>query len=167
LARLFTNGEAENFFDTFVKRFSYGTRTAMNLNEILDGVIQKQSVVEELELQLKSASAQCRQLENLAAEALRASGLDRVTYAGRTWRVEMSSHLSVPKDNRDAVMEAAKREGIAEELTTINTSTLKSWLVERRRENGNDATARLAHGTAFDGLVSEFSEARLRSRASS
>jgi|688.fasta_scaffold979689_1 hypothetical protein len=137
----------------------------MNLNEILDAVVKKQAECDELEMRMKKLDDQRKQLEDLAAEALAASGLDRVTYAGRSWRVEVASYLSVPKDNRDAVLQAAYNEGIADELTTVNTATLKSWLIERKKEQGQDVSGKLAEGTAFDGLVSEYSQIRLRSRS--
>lgn len=137
----------------------------MNLNEILDAVVKKQAEKDELEMRLKKLNSECKEIEDLAAEALAASGLERVTYAGRSWRVESVAYLSVPKDNRDAVLQAAYNEGIADELTTVNTATLKSWLVERKKERGEDAGEALAAGTAFEGLVSEYSQIRLRSRS--
>jgi hypothetical protein len=137
----------------------------MNLNEILDAVVKKQAECDEMSISMKKLESQCKELENLAAEALVASGLDRVTYAGRSWRVEVAAYLSVPKDNRDAVLQAANNEGIADELTTVNTATLKSWLVERKKELGEEGVGNLADGTSFEGLVSEYSQIRLRSRS--
>lgn len=137
----------------------------MNLNEILDAVVKKQAERDELEMRMKKLNSECKEIEDLAAEALAASGLERVTYAGRSWRVESVAYLSVPKDNRDAVLQAAYNEGIADELTTVNTATLKAWLVERKKERGEDSGEALAAGTAFDGLVSEYSQMRLRSRS--
>lgn len=138
----------------------------MNLNEILDAVVKKQAECEELEMRLKKMESDRKNLESLAAEALAASGLDRVTYAGRSWRIETKAYLSVPKDNRDAVLAAAYSEGIADELTTVNTATLKSWLIEKKRESGEgDSGKPLAAGTAFEGLVSEYSQIRLCSRS--
>ena len=137
----------------------------MNLNQILDLVVKKQAECAEFEIRMKKLNSECKELEDLAAEALAASGLERVTYAGRSWRVESVAYLSVPKDNRDAVLQAAHNEGIADELTTVNTATLKSWLVERKKELGEEGSGTLAEGTAFDGLVSEYLQMRLRSRS--
>ena len=137
----------------------------MNLNQILDLVVKKQAECAVFEIRMKKLNSECKELEDLAAEALAASGLERVTYAGRSWRVESVAYLSVPKDNRDAVLQAAHNEGIADELTTVNTATLKSWLVERKKELGEEGSGTLAEGTAFDGLVSEYSQMRLRSRS--
>jgi hypothetical protein len=136
----------------------------MNLNEVLEAVVKKQAERDEMEMRMKKLNSECKELEDLAAEALAASGLDRVTYAGRSWRVEVKSFLSVPKDNRDAVLQAAYNEGIADELTTVNTATLKAWLSERKKEGGGEHST-LAEGTAFEGLVSEYSEIRLMSRS--
>lgn len=136
----------------------------MNLNQILDSVVKKQAECEELEIKLKKLTSDRKSLEDLAAEALVVSGLDRVTYAGRSWRVESRAYLSVPKDNRDAVLAAAYSEGIADELTTVSTTTLKAWLIEKQKDKGGSETT-LAAGTAFEGLVSEYSEIRLCSRS--
>ena len=135
----------------------------MNLNEVLAAVVKKQAECDEIEIVMKKLNSERKDLENIAAEALAASGLERVTYAGRSWRVETKSYLSVPKDNRDAVLQAAYKHGIADELTTVNTSTLKAWLVENKKGEGGDSDS-LAAGTAFEGLVSEYSEIRLCSR---
>lgn len=137
----------------------------MNLNELLDEVLRRQAECEELEIRLKKLNKEKERVEDIAAEALAASGLQRVTYAGRSWRVEVTPHVSVPKDNRDAVLQAAYAEGIADELTTVNTATLKSWLIENRKEKGGDTSVGLTEGTAFAGLVSEYSQVRLRSRS--
>ena len=101
-------------------------------------------------------------LESLAMEQIGASGLDQCRVAGKTWWIDEALMLSVPKENRDAVMEAARKEGLDDELLTINTATLKAWLVERCKENEGDlATA--SSGTAFNGLVTEYVKVRLRS----
>jgi len=136
----------------------------MNLNEILDAVVKKQAECDEMSVTMKKLESERKELEDLAAEALAASGLERVTYAGRSWRVEPVSYLSVPKDNRDAVLQAAYNEGIADELTTVNTATLKSWLLERKKQDEREGGT-LAEGTAFAGLVSEYTQIRLRSRS--
>lgn len=126
----------------------------MKINEILDLIIANEKRADELEAQLKQLKADTKKLEGIAVEAIASHALDRVRYAGRTWRVDQVPHISVLKANREAVMEVAQREGIAEELTSINTTTLKAWIMERRREGS---------ATPFDGLVSEYVETRLKS----
>ena len=138
----------------------------LDLNEVLELVVAKQKQCDELEATLKEAKRQRDHIESMAAEALAASGLEKVTCHGKTWRVETSVHVNVLKENRDAVLEAAKAEGIADEVTTVGTSTLKSWLIEKCKERGAPLDSEsIASGTAFDGLISAYSEPRLRSRA--
>lgn len=134
----------------------------MELNELLERVVRKQSEHEEALIRLKALKQELDSIESLAAEALAASGMEKVTCFGRTWRTEVATYLSIPKDNRRLVIEAAGKEGIADELTTVNTSTLKAWLSERHGEGDADS---LAEGTAFEGLVSEYRAVRLRSRS--
>lgn len=76
--------------------------------------------------------------------------------------MEETLHLSVSKDRRDAVLEAARAAGIEDAITTVATTTLKAWLLERAREAGREAGTPFAAGTPFDGLVGEYSEMKLR-----
>lgn len=117
------------------------------------------------EATLKAVNEQLDQLERLALESLGASGLDGCRVAGRTWWMQEELRLSVAPGQRDAVLRAARQEGIGDEITTVATSTLKAWLKERARERGRSRGESFAAGTAFDGLVSEFAELQLRSRA--
>jgi hypothetical protein len=48
-------------------------------------------------------------------------------------------------------------------LIAVNTTTLKSWLIEQRGGDGT-ADSALADGTPFAGLVREFREMRLSHR---
>lgn len=116
--------------------------------------------------ELKCISDELDLLEGLAAEQLRASGLDLCRAAGRSWWVDDTLRVSVPKENRDAVLEAAEAEGMAEELVAVQTATLKSWLAERmeRAKAEGRAYDTPSKGTAFEGLVSEYVEIRLCSR---
>jgi hypothetical protein len=66
---------------------------------------------------------------------------------------------------RDIVIAAARREGIADEITTVATTTLKAWLKERAKATGRERGASFVEGTAFAGLVTEFVESKLFSRA--
>lgn len=134
-----------------------------SLNALLERVVKKQAEYDEANIRAKALKTELEEIEGLAAEALGASGLEKVTCAGRSWRVETATYLNVPKDNREAVLQAAVKEGISEELTTVNTSTLKSWLTNHHGDNA-DKVESLAAGTAFEGLVTEYREIRLRSR---
>jgi hypothetical protein len=103
-----------------------------------------------------------KEAESLAVEQLAASGLDGVRAAGKSWYVREFFSVSVPTENREAVVEAAKDAGL-DDLIAVNTTTLKSWLTEQRRA-GDGAGESLAAGTAFDGLVTEYREMRLSHR---
>jgi len=125
--------------------------------------------ITELDKQIGTASAllddlkqQRVNLEALAVEDLKLQRLDGVKAAGRSWRVEESLHLSVSKERRDAVLEAARAAGIEDAITTVATTTLKSWLVERAKEAGREAGQPFAAGTPFDGIVGEYTEMKLR-----
>lgn len=130
-----------------------------SLAAILDRVVSKKSEKDALSKQLKDVDRELDELETLAAEQMALSGLDGVRAAGKTWWIEEQFYLSVPAENREEVLKAATAEGI-KDLTTINTATLKAWLLEKRAEGAET----IAAGTAFDGLVSEFRKVRLRGR---
>lgn len=119
----------------------------------------------EIERQAKAVNADLDRLERLALESLGASGLDGCRVAGRTWWMQEELRLSVSAENREQVLAAAQREGIADEITTVATTTLKAWLKERSRAGGRGRGESFVAGTAFDGLVTEFVEAKLHSRA--
>jgi len=133
------------------------------LSELLKRLVDIQKKKADLEIQVKVLSQEIDTLESLAAEQLTASGLDNCRVAGKTWWTESQLLLSVPKDKREEVMAVAERLGIAEELTTINTVTLKSWLLEQARDRGLGAD-KAVEGTGFEGLVEKFVRVRLRSR---
>lgn len=101
-------------------------------------------------------------LEAIAVEELQTQRLGGVRVAGRSWRVEETLHLSVPKDRRDAVLEAARAVGIEDAITTVATTTLKAWLVERAKEAGREAGRPFSAGTPFEGVVGEYTEMKLR-----
>lgn len=122
----------------------------------------KKSVAES---ELKGINAELDRLERLALEAFGASGLDGCRVAGRTWWMQEELRLSVDASNRERVLAAAQQEGIADEITTVATTTLKAWLKERAKAGGRERGQSFVAGTAFDGLVSEFVEPKLFSRA--
>ena len=134
--------------------------------QTLSGVLEEISA---LDAQIGTASAQLDELkrrraslESIAVEDMTTQRLDGVRVAGRSWRVEESLHISVPKDRRDAVLEAARAAGIEDAITAVSTPTLKAWLVERAKDAGREAGSPFASGTPFDGLVGEYTELKLR-----
>jgi len=135
---------------------------AGGLAKLLADIVSQREAKDEMTNVVKGMEKRLEQLEMLAAEQIAASGLDKCRVAGKTWWVDQTLLLSVSKSNRDAVIEAARAEGLDDELITVNTSTLKAWLAERCKANGSDL-AEATVGTAFAGLVEEFVKVRLRS----
>jgi hypothetical protein len=137
-----------------------------NLKDVLEKIVALQQEKERIASAAKSNNASLDVLEKLAVEMMAASGLDGVRAAGKSWYLREFFSVSVPSENRQQVVEAAKAEGLGDELVTVNTTTLKSWLVERRG-SGSDTNSNgsLAEGTSFDGLIREFREVRLSHRS--
>lgn len=132
------------------------------LEEVRDLKRQKEQVAAEL----KTVSEQLDELEALACEYFAASGLDGCRAAGYSWYVEETLRLHVPKAHREAVLQAAAEEGIGDEVLTVQTQTLKSWLTERLKKAKAEGRMleKATDGTAFAGLLSEHIEVRLGSR---
>jgi hypothetical protein len=132
------------------------------LKDVLEKIVALQTEKEQLAGTAKRIGESLSALEKLAVEMMAASGLDGVRAAGKSWFLREFFSVNVPAENRQKVVEAAKAEGLGDELVTVNTTTLKSWLVERRGDESG--AAGLAEGTAFDGLIREFREMRLSHR---
>jgi|LakMenEpi03Aug12_release.lakeMendotaPanAssembly.Ray.scaffolds.fasta_scaffold00746_71 hypothetical protein len=132
------------------------------LSALLARLVERQAARDVVAGQLKQMEKELEELESQAAESLGASGLDGCRVAGKTWWVDEALRLSLTKDKREALIEAAEAEGL-EDAVTVNNATVKSWLTERAKESGcplEDAVK----GTRFEGLVGQFVEVRLRSR---
>jgi hypothetical protein len=134
---------------------------SMQLSAMLERIAELQVEKKRLESEVAKVSSTLKDTEALAVEQLAASGLDGVRAAGKSWYVREFFAVSVPEENKDKVLAAAKT--ACPEYIGVNTASLKSWLMERRRD---DATTEggLADGTPFEGLVSEFREMRLSHR---
>jgi hypothetical protein len=133
---------------------------AQHLLKVLERISELYAEKDRLDREAKSIGKQIAELEPMAVEAIAASGLDRVRAAGKSWGVREFFAVSIPSDNRDKVVEAARAEGL-DDYVTVNTSSLKSWLADRRKREGGDTADSLAAGTKFDGLISEYREMRL------
>lgn len=103
-------------------------------------------------------------LEEIALEELSTQRLDAVRVAGRTWRVEWTHSFSAPEARKEAVMEAARKAGLIDAVTQVNTARLKALLTERAKEAGTDVRSPYSAGTEFEGLVGEFVRPVLRHR---
>ena len=101
-------------------------------------------------------------LEEIALEEMTTQRLDGVKAAGRSWRIEWSHSFSAPEARKEQVMEAARRAGLLDEVTTVNTARLKALLVEQGKAAGKDARQPYSVGTEFEGLVGEFVRPTLR-----
>jgi len=132
------------------------------LSDILEKITEIDGEIGTTSALLKNQKAKRAALEKLAVEELAKSRLDGVKVAGRSWRVSKELRLSVAKESRSAVMDAAKSVGIEEEITTVSVPTLKAWIVEQAKEAGKDAGSSFIKGTPFDGLVGEFIETKIR-----
>jgi hypothetical protein len=95
-------------------------------------------------------------LEGIAIEEMTNGRLDGVKAAGRSWRVEWKHYFSAPEARKEAVMEAARRAGLLDAVTSVNTARLKAELTERAKAAGKDARRLYSDGTEFEGLVGEY-----------
>jgi hypothetical protein len=134
----------------------------VQLAAILERVASLQAEKDRIANEAKKINKALDEAEQLAVEQLAASGLDGVRAAGKSWFVREFFSVSVPTENREAVVEAAESAGL-DDLIAVNTTTLKSWLIEQRGGDGT-ADSALADGTPFAGLVREFREMRLSHR---
>lgn len=138
------------------------TEQQNSLSSVLEQITELDKSIGTLSAQVDDMKKRRANLEAWAVEEMSTQRLDGVRVAGRSWRVEESLHLSVPRDRRDAVLEAARAAGIEDAITAVATTTLKAWLLERAKEAGREAGAPFAAGTPFAGLVGEYSEMKLR-----
>jgi len=134
---------------------------SVQLSTMLERIAELQAEKKRLEAEVSKVNSALKDAEALAVEQLAASGLDGVRAAGKSWYVGEFFSVSVPTENREAVVEAAEAAGL-DDLIAVNTTTLKSWLIEQRGGEGGEAA--LADGTPFAGLVREFREMRLSHR---
>lgn len=118
--------------------------------------------VAELNDQIDKLKERRGKLEEIAVEEMTTQRLDGVKAAGRSWRIEWTHSFSAPEARKEAVMEAARRAGLLDEVTSVNTSRLKSLLAERAKDAGTDPRALFSEGTEFEGLVGEFVAPKLR-----
>lgn len=133
----------------------------VGLADILTRVAELQVEKDRIAAEAKKVNKELTELEQLAVEQLALSGLDGVRAAGKSWGTRESFQVSIPAEFKEQVLEIAQ--DACPELVSVNTASLKSWLMERRREGGGDGG--LTAGTPFDGLVREYREVKLSHRA--
>jgi uncharacterized small protein (DUF1192 family) len=134
---------------------------SMQLSQLLERVAALQAEKDRVSAELAKVNKELKGVESLAVEQLSLSGLDGVRAAGKSWFVREFFAVSIPAENKERVLEIASE--ACPELVSVNTASLKSWLMEERRAtDGTDGG--LAEGTPFAGLISEFREMRLSHR---
>lgn len=134
------------------------TSGSQRLSRLLERVAELQADKDRIAAEAKKVNKALDEAEQMAVEELRASGLDGVRAAGKSWFTQEWFSVTIPSDNRDRVIEIARQ--VCPEYIGVNTSQLKAYLKENRAE-GSDS---LAAGTAFDGLIQEYREVRLSHR---
>jgi hypothetical protein len=133
------------------------------LSTILEKIAEIREMKSGVEEKLKQFNKELGELESLAVELMASQGLELVRAGGRSWFPREFFSVSVPEENKRAVADIARQK--CPELLGVNTTTLKSWLLDHRREgDGGETSESLAAGTPFDGLVREYREVKLSSR---
>jgi hypothetical protein len=118
--------------------------------------------VKELEDEVDRLAEKRAHYEAIAIEEMTNQRLDGVKAAGRSWRIEFAHRFSAPEARKEQVMEAARRAGLLDAVTSVNTARLKAELTERAKAAGKDARLPYSDGTEFEGLVGEYVEPVLR-----
>ena len=132
------------------------------LQPVLAEIADLDRQIKELDGQVDALKKRRTHLEKIAIEEMQGQRLDGVRVAGRSWRVEWEHSCSVTEGTKDAVMEAARKAGCLDQLTSVNTARLKAVLKEQAKEAGTDASQPWSAGTPFEGLVGEYVAPRLR-----
>jgi len=126
------------------------------LSAMLEKIAELYDEKADAEAVLKGIKQRIDTHEKIAVEMLAASGLDGVRAAGKSWYLRDFWSVSIPTENKEAVVQAAVGAGL-QDYVTVNTTSLKSWLTERSGASSESLSA----GTPFEGLVSEYHETRL------
>jgi len=129
---------------------------------VLAEIAELDRQIKELDGQVDALKKRRTHLEKIAIEEMQGQRLDGVRVAGRSWRVEWDHSCSVTEGTKEAVMEAARKAGCLDQLTSVNTARLKAVLKEQAKEAGTDASQPWSAGTPFEGLVGEYVQPRLR-----
>jgi hypothetical protein len=141
---------------------SFADTAETTLQPVLAEIADLDRQIKELDGQVDALKKRRTHLEKIAIEEMQGQRLDGVRVAGRSWRVEWEHSCSVTEGTKDAVMEAARKAGCLNQLTSVNTARLKAVLKEQAKEAGTDASQPWSAGTPFEGLVGEYVAPRLR-----
>ena len=132
------------------------------LSDLLARLVERQAKRDEAAAIVKALDKDIETLESQAAEQLAMSGLDGCRVAGKTWWIDEALRLSLTKEKREELLEAAKAHKL-DDAVTLNPASLKAWLKERAEKQGCPIDEAVK-GTQFDGLIGQYVEIRLRSR---
>lgn len=141
---------------------SFADTQETTLQPVLAEIADVDRQIKELVARVDSLEKRRAHLERVAVEELQNQRLDAVRVAGRSWRVEWEHSCSVTEGTKEAVMDAAKKAGCLDALTSVSTVRLKAWLKELAKAAGKDASQPFSVGTPFEGLVGEYVAPRLR-----
>ena len=141
---------------------SFADTAETTLQPVLAEIAELDRQIKELDGQVDALKKRRTHLEKIAIEEMQGQRLDGVRVAGRSWRVEWDHSCSVTEGTKEAVMEAARKAGCLDQLTSVNTARLKAVLKEQAKEAGTDASQPWSAGTPFEGLVGEYVQPRLR-----
>lgn len=134
-----------------------------DLDNILKQLLEKREQHQAAKRVADEIKADVERLEFLASEELLGTGLEGVKAHGHQWRVGDQLYLNVPKENREAAIEAA-REMHMDAAITVQTTTLKSFLMERVK-SGEAVLEDPAAGTPLEGLVKAHIQPKLYGRS--
>lgn len=135
---------------------------SQELDDILKQLIEKREEHQAAKKAADLIKEEVERLEFLASEELLGTGLEGVKAHGMNWRVGDQLYLNIPKENREKAIEAA-REMHFDSAITVQTTTLKSFLMERVK-SGEAQLSDPAAGTPLEGLVKAHIQPKLYGR---
>jgi len=134
--------------------------TLTQVSDVLAWIVALRAEKEAAEKAVKEINSQLDAMNKQAVELFGLAGVDGINAHGKSWYLREWYSVSVPVENRDAVMAAAREAGL-DDMIGVNTTSLKSYLMEQRSEGEGAGDDSLAAGTPFAGLVREYREVRL------
>jgi len=130
------------------------------LMEVLDEIVRLEEERTDLAGDLKGVESRLSVLKDTAAREIsdRMAGLGdpSVTHSGRKFTARMETAVSIPAENKRAVLEACEKIGL--DVLQISQPRIQSYV----REQGAESDGKLADGTILEGLVTEFTRPVLR-----
>lgn len=120
----------------------------MEQNEIFrlaDALKAAKDKKKELEDKTKAVNAEIDELDHQLSDAMAESECDNFTRNGSTFYLNSRLYASPEAGNRDALIEALKKNGFGTIVTeTVNANTLSSFCKEQMAMNGDDLPRWLA-----------------------